>query len=96
MNKINWKARVKHKTFWVGIISALFVFAQSVLPLFGVDANLAQLQGSTLDAINSVFSILAILGIVVDPTTAGVKDSDNALTYTEPKKSEDESVEAVG
>ena len=92
MKKINWKTRIKHKTFWVGIISALFVFAQSILPLFGVNIDLAQvtqLQGSTIDAINSVFSILAILGIVVDPTTAGFKDSDTALTYNEPRKSED-------
>ena len=86
MKKINWKTRVKHKTFWVGIVSAILVLAQSVLP---------QLEGSVVNIINAVFSILAILGIVVDPTTAGFGDSANALTYEEPKKSDD-TTEALG
>lgn len=89
MKKINWKARAKHKTFWVGIISAIFVLIQSILPLFGIDFDLAQMQGSAMDVINTIFSILAILGIVVDPTTEGISDSATALTYDEPKKSDD-------
>lgn len=95
MKKINWKTRVKHKTFWVGIVSAILVLAQSVLPLFGIDFDLTQLEGSVVNIINAVFSILAILGIVVDPTTAGFGDSANALTYEEPKKSDD-TTEALG
>ena len=38
--------------------------------------------------INALFAVLAILGIVTDPTTAGVGDSAQALTYTEPKRDE--------
>ena len=38
--------------------------------------------------LNALFAVLAILGIVTDPTTAGVGDSAQALTYTEPKRYE--------
>lgn len=38
------------------------------------------------DVINALFAVLAILGVVTDPTTAGISDSKQALTYEEPKK----------
>ncbi len=37
---------------------------------------------------HAVFAVLVILGVVTDPTTAGVSDSKQAMTYTEPKKGE--------
>ena len=40
----------------------------------------------TLDFVGTIFTILALLGIVVDPTTEGVSDSNQAMTYEEPKK----------
>jgi len=44
------------------------------------------LGNKLLEVVNALFAVLAILGIVTDPTTAGVTDSKQALTYTEPKK----------
>lgn len=38
------------------------------------------------DIINALFAVLAILGVVTDPTTASISDSKQALTYEEPKK----------
>ena len=46
------------------------------------------LGNKLLDVVNAVFMILAILGVVTDPTTAGITDSTQALEYTEPKKDE--------
>lgn len=82
---INWKVRLKNKTFWLGIIPAVLLLVQQIVGLFGVVIDFTPLQNQLVTIIGTVFSILAILGIVVDPTTKGVSDSAQAMTYTEPK-----------
>ena len=47
------------------------------------------LGNKLLDVVNALFAVLTILGIVVDPTTAGTGDSVQAMTYTEPKRKDD-------
>lgn len=84
--KINWKVRIKNKLFWVAIIPAVFLLIQQVLALFGIAFDTTVLVEALLSIVGTVFSILAILGIVVDPTTNGVKDSEQALEYDKPKK----------
>lgn len=86
INSINWTVRAKNKTFWVALIPAMLLLVQVVAAVFGFDLNLNDLGTKLLDVVNALFAVLAILGIVVDPTTYGIKDSDNALTYTEPKR----------
>lgn len=81
---INWKVRLKNKQFWVSIIPALAILAQTVAAVFGVTLNLDELTGKILAVVSAVFAVLAILGVVVDPTTAGVGDSARAMTYDEP------------
>ena len=83
---INWLVRLKNKNFWIALIPAVIVLIQQVVKTFGIQINLGELGNNLLDIINSVFIILAILGIVVDPTTDGIKDSVRALTYNKPKK----------
>lgn len=85
---INWKVRVKNKTFWLALIPALFVLAQYILPLFGIDFDFVGWQDWAMNVVNAVFAILAILGIVADPTTDGVSDSKQAMRYEKPKKDE--------
>ena len=82
---INWIVRLKNKNFWIALIPAVIVLVQQVVKTFGIQINLGELGNNLLDIVNSVFIILAILGIVVDPTTEGIKDSARALTYNEPK-----------
>lgn len=84
--KINWKVRIKNKAFWVALIPAVILLIQVVANVFGIEINLGNLGNKLLDVVEAVFMLLAILGIVTDPTTAGVSDSKQALTYTEPKK----------
>ena len=86
--KINWKVRLKNKVFWVSAIPALLLLVQQICGLFGVTFDFAGLQDQLLGIIGSVFAILAILGIVADPTTNGVFDSDQAMTYEKPKGAE--------
>ena len=83
---INWKVRIKNKTFWLTIIPAVLLLVQVVAAVFGYTLDLGELGDRLLDVVNAVFTVLVILGIVTDPTTAGVTDSKQALTYTEPKK----------
>ena len=83
---INWKVRVKSKKFWLAMIPAILILIQVVLALFGVTFDITNLQEKLLAVVNAVFVVLAILGIVTDPTTAGISDSNQALTYDAPKE----------
>ncbi len=86
--KINWKVRIKNKVFWATIIPALFVLAKALLALFGFEMDLTEIQGRIMDVLDAVFLVLGVLGIVVDPTTAGPGDSARAMTYDKPFSSE--------
>ncbi|WP_195230594.1 phage holin [Coprococcus comes] len=86
MKNINWTVRIKNKTFWVALIPAMLLLIQVIAAVFGYTLDLGDLGNKLLDVVNALFAVLAILGIVTDPTTAGVTDSEQALTYTEPKK----------
>lgn len=86
MKNINWIVRIKNKAFWVALIPTVLLLIQVVAAVFGYTLDLGDLGNKLLDVVNAVFAILAILGVVTDPTTKGITDSDQALTYTEPKK----------
>lgn len=66
---IKWKARLTNKTFWVSIIGAIVLLAQQL----GLDATKV-IPTNYVDIINTVFLILTILGIVIDPSTNGISD----------------------
>lgn len=83
---INWKVRIKNKTFWLAMIPAVLLLAQQIAGLFGFVIDFTDVQNKLIDIVRTVFIILAILGVIVDPTTEGVTDSQQALTYTEPKE----------
>lgn len=85
---INWKVRIKNKQFWISVIPALALVAQAVAAVFGYTLDLSTLVGKILAVVDAVFALLVILGVVVDPTTAGVSDSKRALTYEEPWQDE--------
>ena len=84
---INWKVRLKNRAFWMALIPAVLILIQVVASIFGCTIDLGDMGNKLLELINAVFAILAILGIVTDPTTEGMGDSSQAMTYTEPKKS---------
>ena len=79
--KINWKERFKNRAFWLALIPAVLVLIQAVAAVFGFEFDFSQINNQLLAVINAVFVVLAILGIVVDPTTDGISDSDRAMTY---------------
>ena len=83
---INWKVRIKNKVFWLSIIPAILLLIQSVAAVFGYTLDFTDLTTKLLAVVEALFVVLAILGVVVDPTTHGIGDSKQALTYDEPKK----------
>ncbi|HIU03077.1 MAG TPA: phage holin [Candidatus Onthocola gallistercoris] len=84
--KINWMVRIKNKNFWLSLIPAVLLLIQVIAAVFGFTLDLGDLGNKLLSVVNALFAVLAILGIVTDPTTAGVSDSNQALNYVEPKK----------
>ena len=83
---LNWTVRFKNKTFWLSFIPAVLLLIQVVAAVFGYTLNLGGLGDRLLDVVNALFAVLALLGIVADPTTRGVGDSAQAMTYDKPKE----------
>lgn len=83
---INWKVRFANKDFWMTFIPALLLLITVVADVFGIQLDLGDLGNKLLEVVKAVFLLLAILGIVNDPTTAGTNDSAQAMTYQKPKK----------
>ena len=84
--KINWTVRLKNKNFWITFVPAFILLVQAVLALFGVTIDAGDIGNKVLVIVDAAFVVLALLGIVTDPTTAGVSDSTQAMTYKVPKK----------
>ena len=84
--KINWLVRIKNKAFWLAFVPAVLLLIQTVAALFGFQIDLGEIGDKILAVVNAVFVVLAILGIVTDPTTEGVSDSEQAMTYNAPKE----------
>ena len=80
--KLNWKVRFKNKV-WLGSFLSLIVgFVYSMLALFDVFPEVT--QNLVVQLLNQVLTFLGLIGVIVDPTTAGVSDSDRAMSYAEP------------
>lgn len=73
---INWKTRVKNKYFWIALIPAVLLFIQAALHVFGVELDFTQVDKDLIGVVNSLFAVLAIVGIVNDPTTSGLTDGE--------------------
>ena len=82
---INWKVRIRNRAFWAALIPAVMLLVQSGAAMFGINLDLGEAGNRTRAVVNQLFTVLTILGIVNDPTTAGLSDSENAMTYQVPK-----------
>lgn len=80
---INWKVRLKSGPFWMGIASAVIMAVFYILDLCGVVTNVTASQ--IIEAVQLLLLIPASIGIISDPTTKGVQDSQLAMSYTAPK-----------
>ena len=80
--KLNWKVRFRNKV-WLGSFCSLIIgFVYSMLALF--DVFPAVTQSLVVQLLNQVLTFLGLIGVIVDPTTAGIGDSERAMGYEEP------------
>lgn len=81
---INWKVRFQNKAFLTGLISLVVVFIYDLLQLLGVAPVVT--QSVVMQVAEGILTILGMVGVIADPTTAGLADSRQALTYTSPRR----------
>lgn len=79
---INWLLRFQNKTTLSAIIAAVVLFVFNISNALGVVMPID--SESVMQTVESILTVLVMLGIVVDPTTQGIGDSENALLYEEP------------
>ena len=81
---INWKIRFQNKTFLTGLISLVVVFIYDLLQLLEIAPTVT--QSAVMQVAEGILMILGMVGVIADPTTNGLSDSKQAMTYTSPKK----------
>ena len=81
---INWRVRFQNKTFLTGLISLVVVFIYDLLQLLGIAPVVT--QSVVMQVAEGILTILGMVGVIADPTTAGLTDSRQALTYTSPRQ----------
>lgn len=88
MKKINWKVRFKNKIWLGSFLSLIIGFAFSMLRLFDVYPEIT--EDRVLVTVDNVLTFLGLFGVLIDPTTEGLFDSQRALGYESPWKDEPE------
>ena len=83
---INWTVRFKNKHFWLAVIPAVLLLIQTVAAVFGYTLDLGDIGNKLIAVVNAAFGVLVVLGVVNDPTTAGISDSKRAQGYNFPKE----------
>ena len=82
--KINWMIRLQHKPFLLALFSLVLLLAQQVAAVFGYDLT-SMMSEQLTTILNTVLSILVLMGVIVDPTTRGTSDSERARMYRRPR-----------
>lgn len=77
--KINWKARLRNKAFLVSMSALVISFIYEVLSMLEIVPSIT--ENEVLQLLYIAINILGAMGIIVDPTTEGISDSERALTY---------------
>lgn len=80
--KINWKLRLMNKATIAALLACIITFVYQVLSILGITPSIAESQ--VTEVVGLILNILAAFGILVDPTTKGLSDSEKALGYTKP------------
>ena len=81
---MNIKLRLKNKTTLIAIVAATVAFLYQLAGILGIVPPIS--QEALMQGLGAIINLLAILGILVDPTTVGVKDSARAMNYEEPSR----------
>ena len=84
--KLNWKVRFKNKVWLSTFISLIVGFVYNILAMFDIFPKVT--QHIVMQIVGEVLTFLGLIGVIVDPTTAGIEDSNRAMSYDEPWQDE--------
>ena len=74
MKSFDWRTKFTNKVWVLAFIAALFVVISAILSAFGITIDLASIQGKIVAIVEAIFSLLAVMGVVINPNTPGVSD----------------------
>ena len=80
--KLNWKVRFKNKTWLSMFISLIVGFVFNILKMFDIVPVVT--ENLVMNIVGQILTFLGLIGVIVDPTTAGIEDSNRAMSYEEP------------
>ena len=80
--KVNWNVRFRNKVWLASFLSAIVIVVFTLLNIFGISPGFT--EEKIMRVINAALVILSLLGVIIDPTTNGVKDSKRAMMYIDP------------
>lgn len=84
--KLNWKVRFKNKVWLTSFFAAILTFVYTILGMFDIYPEIT--KNDIGEIINSMLMFLSLTGVIVDPTTAGLNDSNRAMGYEVPYSDE--------
>ena len=82
--QINWKLRLKNKVTLTAIVLGVVGIAYKILAMLGIVPAIS--ENEVVEVVLLVIELLVLLGVVVDPTTAGVGDSQLAMSFDKPRE----------
>ena len=80
--QMNWKVRFRNKTWLTMFISLIVGFVFNILKMFDIVPTIT--ENMVMNIVSQVLTVLGLLGVLIDPTTAGISDSNRAMAYDEP------------
>lgn len=86
--KINWKVRLRNKAWLMSVIALVITFVYDLLAMLEIVPSVT--EEWIMGIVQTALTLLTALGVLIDPTTQGVADSDRAMLYVEPGKLPDE------
>ena len=91
--KVNWKVRFKNKVWLASFCAIILSFVYTMLGMFDIYPSITKNQA--LEIVNNVLVFLSLIGVIVDPTTAGFNDSERAMGYEVPYSDADQIVNII-
>ena len=91
--KVNWKVRFKNKVWLTSFCAIVLSFVYTMLGMFDIYPSITKNQA--LEIVNNVLMFLSLIGVIVDPTTAGLNDSERAMGYEVPYSDADQIVNII-
>jgi phi LC3 family holin len=80
--KVNWTVRFKNGVWLASFLCGLVTFVYNVLAMFDIFPVVT--ENTIIQIINNILLFLSMIGVITDPTTKGLNDSQRAMSYEEP------------